>query len=191
MKHDFPDKIIFLDVDGVINTTKYHFTKFDEVCLENLQYIIDNTKAKIVISSSWRDEDFTRMKNNFLEHGFTESLWNEIIDITVRGYRYVVKGSNLPIVRGNEIKQWIDTKLIYPWHSNPELNKQYQTLNEDGSFKIMNSNKLNVDFSYVILDDDTDMLYDQKDNFIHTECINGLTKELADKAIKILNYEIV
>ena len=76
-------------------------------------------------------------------------------------------------------------------HSNPELNKQYQTLNEDGSFKIMNSNKLNVDFSYVILDDDTDMLYDQKDNFIHTECINGLTKELADKAIKILNYELI
>ena len=55
----------------------------------------------------------------------------------------------------------------------------------------MNSNKLNVDFSYVILDDDTDMLYDQKDNFIHTECVNGLTKELADKAIKILNYELI
>lgn len=189
MKHDFPDKIIFLDVDGVINTNKYHFSQFDEVCLDYLQQIIDKTGAKIVVSSSWRDEDTQRMKTNFLENGFTEKLWNEVIDITVRGYRYTIKDSNLPIVRGNEIKQWIDTKLVYPWHSNPSLQKQYEILKEDGSFKIMNSNKLNEDFSYLILDDDTDMLYNQRNNFINTDALLGLQESDIEKAIKILNYE--
>lgn len=192
MKHDFPDKIIFLDVDGVINTTKYHFTKFDEVCLDNLQYLIDKTNAKIVVSSSWRDEDTIRMKANFLDNGFTEKLWESVIDITCRGYRNVIKGSKLPIIRGNEIKAWIDTKLVYPWHSDPLLKEIYNTpdiIKPDRVYiQPMKSNKLNEDFSYVILDDDTDMLYDQRNNFIHTECINGLTKELAENAIKILNY---
>jgi len=189
MKHDFPDKIIFLDIDGVINTTKYHFTKFDEECMDNLLEIINKTNAKIVVSSSWRDEDNIRMKNNFLEHGFYESLWNKIIDITCRGYRYTIKGSNFPIVRGNEIKQWIDIHLKYPWHSNKDFDCFYRINNEDGSFKIMDSNKLNVDYSYLILDDDNDMLYEQRNNFIQTDSLLGLSKEDITKAIKILNYD--
>jgi len=189
MKHNFPNKIIFLDVDGVINIIPDRFLHFNENCLNNLQEIIDKTGAKIVVSSSWRDKDTQRMKANFLEHGFTEKLWSEIIDITVRGYTYTIKGSNLPIVRGNEIKQWIDTKLVYPWHSDSSLQKQYEILKEDGSFKIMNSNKLNEDFSYLILDDDTDMLYNQRSNFINTDANFGITKEITEQAIKILNYE--
>lgn len=47
-------KIIFLDVDGVINTNRNHFTKLDEIALEYLKIIIESTGAKIVISSSWR-----------------------------------------------------------------------------------------------------------------------------------------
>jgi len=185
MKHDFPSKIIFLDTDGVFNIPPY--LKFDKRCLENLQTIIDKTGAKIVVSSSWRDEDSERMKVNYIEHGFTEKLWDEIIDITCRGYSNVIKGSKLPIVRGNEIKAWVDTHLKYPWHVTPSLGKHYQLLNEDGSFKIMNSNKLGIDYQYVILDDDTDMLYEQKDNFVNTDGMVGLTSKDVEKAIQILN----
>lgn len=39
----------------------------------------------------------------------------------------------------------------------------------------------------VILDDDTDMLLEQKDNFINTNGFTGLTKEDAFKAVNILN----
>ena len=177
-----------MDVDGVINTNKHRFTKFDEQCLEYLQQIIDVTGAKIVVSSSWRDEDPTRMKANFLENGFPEKLWDEIIDITDRGHRHIIRGSQFPICRGNEIKHWVDTKLKYPWHSDKSLQKQYELLNDDGSFKIMNTNILNIDYSYVILDDDSDMLYEQKDNFIHTDALLGLSQNDVVKAIKILNY---
>lgn len=42
--------------------------------------------------------------------------------------------------------------------------------------------------SYCIIDDDIDMLYEQKDNFVNCDAYyGGLTKEKADEVIKILN----
>ena len=41
--------------------------------------------------------------------------------------------------------------------------------------------------SYVILDDDPDMLLEQKDNFVKTSWRDGLTALHTRKAIKILN----
>ena len=51
----------------------------------------------------------------------------------------------------------------------------------------MNSNKLNEDYTYVILDDDTDMLYWQRNNFIRTNYHRGISASNVKKAIKILN----
>jgi hypothetical protein len=182
MRHN---KIIFLDIDGVVNIPPY--MSFDKKCLNNLQKIVNDTSAKIVVSSSWRDADNERMKDNFIEHKFTKQLWKEVIDITCRGYKNVIKGSNLPIVRGNEIKQWVDTQLIYPWHGNPEMDAAYKKFDEHGKFIMMNSNKVGENFTYVILDDDTDMLLEQKDWFIQTDPIKGLSLKDANKAIKLLN----
>lgn len=43
---------------------------------------------------------------------------------------------------------------------------------------------------YCILDDDSDMLYDQRNNFVQTNAYgSGLTKRLANKVIRILNKE--
>lgn len=43
--------------------------------------------------------------------------------------------------------------------------------------------------SYAILDDDSNMLPSQMENFVHTSWYDGLTEELACKAIRILNKE--
>lgn len=62
-------KIIFLDFDGVMDTAYYdhilsknglpeydkYGTVFDPSCIKNLKYIIDNTGADIVVSSTWKD----------------------------------------------------------------------------------------------------------------------------------------
>ena len=62
-------KIIFLDFDGVMDTEYYdHILSeagkpisdeygllFDPECVKNLKYIIDNTGADIVVSSTWKD----------------------------------------------------------------------------------------------------------------------------------------
>ena len=62
----FMRKIIFLDIDGVLNTKEWHsrMTKdtpkdeygyaFDPVAVANLAHIIEETGATIVISSSWK-----------------------------------------------------------------------------------------------------------------------------------------
>ena len=60
-------KAIFLDIDGVLNSNEHTaFIKsfitygdnmiepFDDECLYNLKYIVDETDAKIIITSIWR-----------------------------------------------------------------------------------------------------------------------------------------
>lgn len=54
-------KVIFLDFDGVLNSTKYDRerdmtlnTNIDESRLPLLKQIVEATKAKIVLSTSWR-----------------------------------------------------------------------------------------------------------------------------------------
>lgn len=186
MRHDFPNKIIFLDIDGVLNTGRNMFLMFDNESMRNLMNIIDHTGAKIVISSSWRT-DIPVMKQKFIEHGCEQEILDNIIGITVRGYNCVIKGSNLPIVRGNEIKHWVDTYLKHPWHSNSDLKKIYSSYKEDGSFKCMVTNDLNIDYTYIILDDDDDILYEQKNNYIQTNPEIGITLTDVQKAIDILN----
>lgn len=162
-------KIIFLDIDGVLNVIPQGHDEFGgifhEHFVKNLQYIIAQTQAKIVISSSWRYSGLQEMKRMWKHR----SLPGEVIDITCDCAQITNKGivSHYDLVeRGHEIQEWIDN---------------HQTIIE----------------SYVILDDDNDMLQSQKDNFVrtannkdHPDCIDigyGLTKKCAEKAIEILN----
>ena len=78
---------------------------------------------------------------------------------------------HLSIPRGVEIHQWIDTNI----HSDNGKNWKRKTLG--------------VDYQYVILDDDCDMLYIQRNNFIRTNGNIGLTEENCKLAIEILNKD--
>lgn len=180
------NKIIFLDIDGVINNIKTRYDYFDVDCLERIKTIINASNAKVVISSSWREGDLDLTKKHF-----PDWLQEHIVGETVRGYHYVIKGSSLPIVRGNEIKHWLDRNVRCPWHANPEMSKQYEmyTTDPDGkmTFRQMKINKLNEDYTYVIIDDDSDMLYEQRNNFVHTQTQLGIQDEHVEQAIKILN----
>lgn len=182
MKHN---KIIFLDVDGVINIPPYD--KFDKRCLDNLWKIIQQTKAKIVVSSSWRTGRVDLTKEALMEGGFYDVLLDEIVGETVRRWDFVDNKSYLKIVRGNEIGTWVDRNLRYPWHDNPEMDTQYKIFNEDGSFQKMRSNVVGKDYSYVILDDDNDMLFCQRNHFIHTNGYVGIDDKDVANAIAILN----
>ena len=54
------NKIIFLDIDGVVTSSKSRYA-FSKECFDALGRILDETGAKIVISSSWRwDNDVAR-----------------------------------------------------------------------------------------------------------------------------------
>ncbi len=91
-------KVIFLDVDGVLNSkqdgntiklrTDSHFRL--------LQYIVEATGARIVLSSSWR-AGFARVKNILSDRLKEYGL--EIMDSTP-----VLSGVSC---RGEEIRQWL------------------------------------------------------------------------------------
>jgi hypothetical protein len=138
-----------------------------------LKSILDKTGADIVLSSSWRKHKLEETKEYMTEKGFMFS--DKIIGVTIRAYHYIEKESkvHLSIPRGVEIKQWIDTNI----HSNNGKNWDRKKLGED--------------YQYVIIDDDGDMLLNQKDNFVRTDSENGLTLLDSIQCIDILNKRCV
>ena len=166
-------KIIFLDFDGVITTTASRYA-LDRYKCDLLQQVIDRTGAKIVVSSSWREgsaeETIAELRNvPTCFKKFVPSWVEESVDVTIRAYRYIREGVHLGIPRGVEIKQWIDTHL----HRD-----------EEGKYE---RKQVGVDFQYVILDDDSDMLLEHADHFIHTNGYLGLSQSDAIQAVCILN----
>ena len=165
-------KFIFLDIDGVLATPEY--LKEGQWALhpekqELLGKILAETGASIVLSSSWRYSTLERTKEHMEIEGF---LFNDkLVGVTIRAYQWLERGTgiHLSIPRGVEIKQWIDT------HVHSDNGKDWER------------KKLGKDFTYVILDDDTDMLLEHKDHFVNTKSEIGLTDEDVQKAIAILN----
>lgn len=109
-------KIIFLDIDGVLNT---HYTKeltssgavfVQDNKIEILKEIIDRTGAKVVLSSTWRKgwremdfgmtdssyiRDFIELRDKLLEFGIELYDKTPILDVFMRR-------------RGEEIKAYLD-----------------------------------------------------------------------------------
>jgi hypothetical protein len=114
-------KYLFLDVDGVIATGQCIVDGM--WCLDlNKQYmlgeILDKTGASIVLSSSWRLNTVEETKQHMTSKGFLFS--DKIVGVTIRAYHHIKK-VHLSIPRGVEIKQWLDTHVIYPCMPRPRL----------------------------------------------------------------------
>jgi hypothetical protein len=101
-------KVIFLDIDGVLNYFDYNmevdiksFVNFKEIDTEKvllLNEIVRRTGAKVVISSTWRKlYSIEELIEGLDERGFI----GEIIDITPSLHHRNVQ-------RGEEIKYWLD-----------------------------------------------------------------------------------
>lgn len=186
-------KVIFLDIDGVMNsenhaiemhklleegkmTSKQYYTTWDlpyEGTILPLKKIIDKTGAVVVLSSSWRLLGREKMLNEiFKPYGF------QIIDKICNG----VSLSNLKEC-GFDPDKCYDSKYRC-------LDNSYNTRTFDRGAEIAWWLHEHPDVeSFVILDDDwLDIEPYYKDNFVQTIFYDwGLTEELADKAITILN----
>lgn len=177
-------KLIFLDIDGVLNVIGQGHDEYGQIFhqhfMDNLKRIIDETGAKIVISSSWRKSGLKVMQEMWKHRG----LAGEVIDVT----------PSLYLEKGGCIQFWNDKLQEHPTpkirgYSIPRgCEIEYWLNMESGKYEIE---------SYVILDDDTDMLMSQKEKFVQCsenideeDCVDagwGLTKSCTDKAISILN----
>lgn len=150
------ERIVFLDVDGVLNNGSWAKAMFDEgvrvyrddllyePSLMQLRRIIDETGAKIVVSSAWRHipESYEHLRE------WLERFGMEIYDKTP-----YVGGE-----RGDDITAW--------FNRNPG------------------------EYSYAILDDDSDMGI-HMDKLVKTDFDKGLRYSDADRCIKLLSQSEV
>lgn len=172
-------KIIFLDMDGVLNSTEFakrmpiqtipnrnlylnkHYG-IDPSLAKNLKFILDKTNAEIVFSTSWR---------YFEDHHIVGPDWRQsLADILQVDKKIFI--DNTPDLsrtsgwdggwerrRGREIKFWIENNL------------------EPGTFR------------YCVIDDEVVDIVGviPEKNVIHTDMKVGLTMKDAEQAVKILN----
>lgn len=95
-------KIIFLDIDGVLNNAKLRWREgmdaIDFTCVKILGDIIQATGAKIVIHSTWRVgfSDINSLKDAFSKF-LPPLIIDSIIDMTL----------DLPDGKAAEIREWI------------------------------------------------------------------------------------
>jgi hypothetical protein len=190
------DNIIFLDIDGVLNhQTAYHnghckyvklmvgdvedsYSTFCPTSKALLNKLIEETNAKVVISSSWRlsGEDFMQAVWK------AEGMSGEIIGITPY-FNLEHRGKSVGSAsRGEEIKWWLNNVQEYSdifW-------------NADMQNGIMEKSGLR---NYIIIDDDSDMLYNQREHFVHVlpspRNYSGFSQEHYEKAKEIFSKNIL
>lgn len=155
-------KIIFLDIDGVLNYTQWYVSDrnpgnlngeegdIDPLCAERINNICQVTDAKIVLSSDWRISwpyCIDRLEKGGIKKGLIidktpEHMWNEFVSEEYKS-------------RGSEIDDWLS--------QHPECDR------------------------YVILDDRKDFTEEQQPNFIHVNPMRGIDDTDVVFAIQILN----
>lgn len=172
-------KVLFLDIDGVLNSDSwYHYVKAvsstnntykicdidetdpdiiymqrqldDRSCMCLLD-IIKNTDCKVVLSSSWKSH--IPNENKRLAREISKKMGNiafDFLDITpITLHRH----------RGNEICEWLHNS----------------------------SAKYDIERFCILDDDDFDIQPELNDNFVHVDRNFGLTYIDVNKAIDILN----
>lgn len=155
-------RIIFLDMDGVMNSEQFItacvienvYLKLgdyvDPEAVKRLNNLTDTSEAKIVISSSWRKLlDLESLQKLLKSKGVTGDIIDTTPDLFKERY-----GDGRPMVRGDEIYSWLS--------KHPEVT------------------------NFVIIDDDGDMSH-LLPYLVRTDYLYGLQDEHIEAAKKLLS----
>ena len=185
-------KIIFLDIDGVLNHEEWYTSgraheayeatgktdikayNFDPESWKWIQKLIDETGAKIVLSSSWRWYDLQATIEEYKNTAF-----KPIIDNLVG-----VTPGTMSRNRGQEINRFFD---IVNGNITQNLPQAIEWLKEH-PLEILSSTGQKID-QYVIFDDNIDMTKEQKKHLVQVDSWVGIQEKDYIKAKKILNNE--
>lgn len=181
-------KIIFLDIDGVLNHEEFFhkqkhkkvkyknrndwfaYSYFDIECLKRIEKLCKKHKAEIVLSATARFDFSIGEWNDFFKFYFH-------IEIPIIGVTPSLKHG----FRGLEIKDWLSNQGFNHINWNEEVQYEYME-------------KSNIQ-NYIILDDDSDMTYTQRNHFVHVlpspRHIKGFDEYYYNKADEILSKDII
>ena len=171
--------VIFLDIDGVMNSDQYNRYKYkhhikkcgsiDPRECYRMARFCEKYNIKLIISSSWRNgNSWEATYKEFMNEGFEDLPYRhhgmKILAPYIIGVTPYCESRN----RGEEIQAFFD--IIDGKY--PEYKK---VMKED--FEIS---------SYCIVDDDNDMLESQMNNFVQTNPLIGLTRKNYKDILQIL-----
>lgn len=158
-------KILFLDIDGVLNSETYakkfheqHLQELgqhifvDPAAVELVRELCETDHVKIILSSSWRGFNLKDTLEDLKRFRDLRPLLKYIIGITPR---------SVERVRGKEIE-----RLLNDWEHYVDTGLIHSSYRDRGTF-----------FQYAIIDDDCDFLPTQKGHFIQTDWQTGITEE--------------
>lgn len=171
-------KVIFLDIDGVLNVenwldsiifqNQYCGTNnpirdkfghlFDPNCVRYLEALCAKHNAKIIISSSWRYSGLATIQNMFSSRGIKVDVIDTTISASTKGYK----------------KQFEELQKLTKIRFSSRVERGYEIqayLNTHPEIT-----------NYVILDDDSDMLKNQEDHFVHCDPLYGIDYNVYSKA---------
>ena len=133
--------------------------KFDKNAVTNLRRLLERTDAKVVISSTWRLQGMEYIQQLWQEY----QLPGEVIDLTPS-----CNSTNFSNVDGQE---------------------EWQGLHGCKGLEIAEWLRLNAKepYRYIILDDEEDFLFSQREHLVKVEGSKGLDKADVRVAIQILN----
>ncbi len=165
-------KYLFLDFDGVLNTEFYqdllmsqgkpyrdkHGPFFDPVAVEQLKRVVDSTHADIVIESSWKYLGLEAMQDMWTDR----QLPGRVIDIT-------------------------PTIVSASWSSNIDIFSLDARQSKGIEIASWLFDHATAEARYVIIDDEYVILDSQLPHFIMTNPFDGISEEVANRAIAILN----
>ena len=141
-------RVIFLDIDGVLNSGRTArafqgsvlMRQLDPVAVGMLRNVVEKSGAEIVLSSTWRLSENWREETARCLCGAGWPVDGRLDSIFLdRTPKYL----GINTVRGDEIQKWLE--------DNPEYD------------------------DYIIIDDDSDMLESQMDRFINVDYQIGLS----------------
>eukprot|EP01124_Arcella_intermedia_P035726 TRINITY_DN9173_c0_g1_i1.p1 TRINITY_DN9173_c0_g1~~TRINITY_DN9173_c0_g1_i1.p1 ORF type:complete len:175 (+),score=28.31 TRINITY_DN9173_c0_g1_i1:60-584(+) len=155
-------KVVFLDIDGVLLPFGGESSESlpNSTCLRHLKHILDQTNAKIILSSTWRwNEESVKLINRELVKCGMEEIFGMTGFCDV-DYKLHYKFNNSSGIRAREIMLWV---------------KEYESHHP-------------LSLSYVILDDEDLSPFETiSPHFVYITSQSGLTREDASKAIGLLN----
>ena len=177
-------RILFLDIDGVLNSEEYakwcytddgkqYLAEGGDIFVDRnavnlIKRLCDEYDVRIVISSSWRDISLSATIKSFEEYKDLKCLNKYIVGITPKYH-----SENL--IRGDEINDFYNNIR----HFNL---RNYDKFYDRKYF----SNKNFTNVLYCIVDDDTDMLRFQECHFIKIDNRTGITEKDINKVKHIL-----
>ena len=172
------NRILFLDIDGVLNHEQFYV----RVRNDKKEYKKRSNKEEWLLNQL--DPNSIKVLNDFIDESgcklVLSSSWRRTSFFRSDDVENTIKDVNTFFKKAGVVGEFIGVTRLYRFEGSFRGNEIYSWIND---------NKKTIS-NYVIFDDDSDMLYWQRNNFFLVDGVVGLTRNVCYRALRFLNGDI-